>query len=68
MEGSVKRRRRQWRAAGKKKADRTFRWIAIVLTFLVIAVTLFFGYLRKHELPVSPATNVSSGGGGDDGQ
>lgn len=68
MEGSGRRRRREWRAAGRKKADRTFRRIAIVLTFLVIAVTLFFGYLRKHEVPASPAINLSaSGGAGDDG-
>lgn len=69
MEGPERRhRRRQWRAAGKRKADRTFRLIAIVLAFLVVAVTLFLGYLRKHELPVNPATNISADGGGDDGQ
>lgn len=69
MEPPTRRRRRAWRAAGRKKADRTFRLVAIVVSFLVIAATLFFGYLRKHEVPGSPAINLSgSGGGGDDGQ
>lgn len=69
MNGRERRRRREWRAAGRKKADRTLRLIALVLTFLVIAATLFFGYLRKHEVPATPAINLSGAGdAGDDGQ
>ncbi len=69
MKGPERRRRREWRAAGKKKADRTFRYLALLLSFLVIAATLFFGYLRKHEVPATPAINLSgSGDAGDDGQ
>jgi hypothetical protein len=64
MGGTQRRRRREWRAAGKRKADRMVWWIAIGATLVVIGATLIAGHLRKQEPSASFRSPVSSS---DDG-
>lgn len=66
MEGAKRRRRREWRAAGRGKAERTVRLIALILTALVIAVTLILGHLRKHEAPPESVNNLTASAGSSD--
>jgi hypothetical protein len=44
-----RRRRREWRAAGKQKAERMIWLTALVGALVVIGLTLVAGHLRKEN-------------------
>jgi hypothetical protein len=69
MEGVKKRRRIEWRAAGRRKAEHMIWLLALIGTLAVIGVTLIAGHLRK-EAGLSGHLDgpISSAGAGDESQ